>query len=163
HAPDERIADRHADDLAGAPDLVALADRFVLAEQRDADVVLLEVQDHAHDGVAAVAAEFDQLAGHGAGQAVDARDAVAGGQDRAGLHDRDLLVEVLDLLADDAADLFGLDLHVPFLARQEPLAHELELGPDAAVVDHVADLGDHTAEERRVLLLLEHDLLAGGL
>ena len=46
-----------------------------------------------------------------AGQAVDARDAVAGGEHGAGLGDRDLLVVVLDLLADDVADLCGADIH----------------------------------------------------
>ena len=46
-----------------------------------------------------------------AGEAVDARDAVAGGEHGAGLGDRDLLVVVLDLLADDVADLCGADIH----------------------------------------------------
>ena len=57
------------------------------------------------------ALELEELAGHGARQAVDARDAVAGGEHGAGLRDRDLLVVVLDLLADDVADLFGADIH----------------------------------------------------
>ncbi len=49
-----------------------------LAEERDADVVLLEVEHHALDLVAARALELEQLAGHRAGQAVDAGDAVTG-------------------------------------------------------------------------------------
>src|SRR5262249_17970843 len=72
HAADQRVADGHAHDLAGAPNLVALADGLVVAEEGDADVVLLEVQDHPHDVVAAVAAKLEELAGHRARQAVDA-------------------------------------------------------------------------------------------
>ena len=88
-------------------------DRLEVAEERDADVVLLEVEHQPDD---AAAAELEQLAGHRAGEAVDAGDAVAGREHGAGLGDRDLLVEVLDLLADDLADLFGANLHGGFLS-----------------------------------------------
>src|SRR5262249_14500583 len=98
-----------------------LADRLVVAEERHADVVLLEVEDHAGHGLAAMPAELHQLSRHRARQAVDAGDPVAAAEDGAGLEHRDLLIEVLDLLADDAADLFGLDLHrcpfPPYSAR----------------------------------------------
>ena len=148
-AAEQLLADRHLDDAAGARDDVALADRLELAEQRDADVVLLEVQHHAVDLLAAGALELEQLAGHRAGQAVHARDAVAGRQHGAGLGDRDLLVVVLDLLADDVADLCGADVHGVFLLLGELVAEGAELGAKAAVVDDVADLGDDAAEQRR--------------
>ena len=47
---------------------------FEVAEERDADVVLLEVEHQPDD---AAVAELEQLAGHRAVQAVDAGDAVA--------------------------------------------------------------------------------------
>ena len=56
-------------------------------------------------------AELEQLAGGGAGEAVDAGDAVGLREHGAGLGDVDLLAVVLDLLADDAADLVGADFH----------------------------------------------------
>src|SRR6185295_716984 len=84
-AAEQLLADRNLDDAAGALDQVALAHRLVLAEQRDADVVLLEVQHHAADLLAAAALELEQLAGHRPREPVDARDAVARGQHAAGL------------------------------------------------------------------------------
>src|SRR5205823_4410938 len=124
-----------------------------LAEQRDADVVLLEVEHHALDLLAALPLELEQLAGHGAVQAVHARDAVACGQDGAGLLVLDLLVVVLDLLADDVADLCGADVHgwsSSLLA--ELVAERAELSANGAVVNGVAELGDDAAEQRGVLL-----------
>jgi hypothetical protein len=56
-------------------------------------------------------AEVEQLAGGGAGEAVDAGHAVGLREDGAGLGDVDLLAVVLDLVADDAADLVGADVH----------------------------------------------------
>ena len=49
------------DDRAGALDGVAFADRLEVAEERDADVVLFEVQHQPDD---AAVAELEQLAGH---------------------------------------------------------------------------------------------------
>ena len=107
HAPEQLLADRHLGDAAGALHRVALADVLELAHDRGADVVLLEVQDEAAHAVR----ELEQLAGGRAGEAVDAGDAVGLGEDGAGLGDVDLLPVVLDLLADDAADLVGANFH----------------------------------------------------
>ena len=144
HAADQRVADRDRGDLAGALDLIVLADLLVLAEERDADVVLFEVEDDAAD----VVRELEQLAGHGAGQAVDARDAVTDGEHGAGLDDRDLLVVLLDLLADDLRDLFGLDFHVvPFIRLSSSSRSCCKLSADAAVVDDIAELRDEAADD----------------
>src|SRR5207248_9038711 len=78
-----------------------------LARDSNADVVLLEVEDEPHQ----ISVELDQLAGHHAGKAVDAGDAVSGGEHGARLVDLDLLAVRLDLLAEDAADLVCSDLH----------------------------------------------------
>ena len=55
-----------------------------VAEDRDADVVLLEVEHQAEEA----ARELDELAGHRAFEAVDARDAVADREHGAGLGDQ---------------------------------------------------------------------------
>ena len=107
HAAEQLLADRHLGDLAGALDRVALADVLVGAHDGGADVVLLEVEHQAADAVA----EVEQLAGGGAGEAVDAGHAVGLREHGAGLGDVDLLAVVLDLVADDAADLVGADIH----------------------------------------------------
>ena len=82
HAADQRVADRHLRDLAGALDLVAFLDLLEVTEERDADVVLFQVQHQPDD---AAVAEVEQLAGHRGVQAVDAGDAVAGLEHGAGL------------------------------------------------------------------------------
>ena len=98
--------------------------------------------------------ELEQLAGGDAGEAVDAGDAVGLRQHGAGLGDVDLLAVVLDLVADDAADLVGADVHVLRLQRGGLLLHGaaqlLELRPDGAVVDEASHLGDDAAQEGRV-------------
>src|SRR5690606_29448261 len=107
HAAEQGLADRNVEDAPGALDGVALADLAVGAENGHADVVLFEVEHHAHQA----AAELDELARHGALEAIDARDAVTDGEDRAGLHHVDGLVVGGDLLLDDLGDLFGAELH----------------------------------------------------
>ncbi len=110
-AADERLADRHVEDAARALDDRALLDVRHVAEADGADVVGLEVEHEAHQA----ARELEELAGHRPFEAVDARDAVADAEDRAGLgRERGLLV-VLDLLLDDRGDLFGAKLHRRFL------------------------------------------------
>ena len=107
HATDERLADGDLHDAARALDALAFADAGVGAEDRDTDVVLFEVEDHAHHA----AVQLDELTGHGALEAVHARDAVTDGEHGAGLGDVDRLVVSGDLLLDDVGDLFGAKLH----------------------------------------------------
>ena len=85
----------------------ALLDGRRVAEERGADVVALEVEHEAHQA----AGELEQLARHRPVEAVDARDAVADAEDRAGLHRERGLLVALDLLLDDLRDLFGAKLH----------------------------------------------------
>ena len=58
-AAEQRLADRHLGDAAGALDLVALLDVLRVADDGDADVVLFEVEHEARDAVR----ELEQLAG----------------------------------------------------------------------------------------------------
>src|SRR5262249_41281507 len=106
---EERPAHRHVGDALGPLDAVALADVVEGAHPRDADVVLLEVEDQPLLPVL----ELHQLSGLHALQAVDPGDAIALAEDGAGLGDGDLLAVVLDLLAEDSADLVGADVHGP--------------------------------------------------
>src|SRR5690606_1048917 len=95
HAAEQLLAHGHAGDLAGPLDGVALADGLEVTEDRDADVVLLEVE---HEALLA-GAELDELAADHALEAVDARDPVTHAEDGAGLGDGHLLAVVLDLLS----------------------------------------------------------------
>jgi hypothetical protein len=70
---EQPFADWNFRDAAGALDLVALANRLRIAEQRRADVVFFEVEHHAENSVR----KFQQLAQRRVLQAVDARDTVA--------------------------------------------------------------------------------------
>ena len=107
-AAEQRLADRHRRDLAGAADRLALLDLVPLAEERGADVVLLEVEREADDAVL----ELEHLEREAVLEAVDAGDAVADLQHGADLGEVRLDVEVLDPLAQDRRDLFGAKLHL---------------------------------------------------
>src|SRR5438874_352304 len=90
---------------AGALDAVAPAQVLLVAHQRDADGILLEVE-HQPDQILG---ELDELSGHHPLEPVDARDAVSGGEHGARLAHLHLLAVALDLLAEDAADFVGPD------------------------------------------------------
>ena len=94
-AAEEAVADGHGEDLAGAPDLLALLDLGGVTEDDDTDLADVEVQRDAERA----ALELEQLVGHRAGQALDAGDAVTGLDD-----DPDLLAGGLCVvLANQAA------------------------------------------------------------
>ena len=102
-AADQLVAHRDADDAARALHGLALRDLLPVAEERDADVVLLEVEGDAGDAVL----ELEHLQGQAALEPVDARDAVTDGEDGADLGEVGLDVVVLDALLEDGRDLFG--------------------------------------------------------
>ena len=89
--------------LTVSPSLISLE----VAEQHGADAVFLEVQRDAEDAVR----ELEHLAGHGALDAVHARDAVADRDDGADFGHVHVDGEAADLLADDLGDVFSLDGH----------------------------------------------------
>jgi hypothetical protein len=100
---------RHLEEAAGAADLVAFLELQVVAHDRGAHVVLLEVQHQPVDDLAGFGrGELQHLARQRGLEAVDARDAVAhfeGGPDvgRVGLRQ----VGRLDFLEEDALDFTG--------------------------------------------------------
>src|ERR1700691_5723832 len=73
HPAEQSFADRDLGDAVGALDFVALANRLRIAEQRRADVVLLEVEHYAEDPMR----ELQQFAQGRVLQSVDARNTVA--------------------------------------------------------------------------------------
>jgi len=73
HAAEHRLADRHLHDLAGPLDRHAFLDFEVRPEDDGADVVLFQVEGHAHDP----ARKFEQLVGHRVFESVQTGDAVA--------------------------------------------------------------------------------------
>ena len=75
HASQQSVADGNLGNASGALDLVAFADRLRFAEQRRTDVIFFEIQHDPQDRMR----KFEQLAGCGVLQSVDARDAVAAG------------------------------------------------------------------------------------
>ncbi len=88
-------------------DRLALLHVLPLAEQRRADVVLLEVERQPDDPVL----ELEHLEGDGVLEPVDAGDPVADLQDGADLGEVGLDVVLLDPLLQDRGDLFGAKLH----------------------------------------------------
>jgi hypothetical protein len=78
-----------------------------VAEESRTDIILLEVEDHAHDA----ARELEEFAGHGPIEAVDASNAVPDGDDGSSLADFDFATEILNLFLDYCADFFCPDFH----------------------------------------------------
>jgi hypothetical protein len=107
HAADDRVADGYVRDPARALDQITLFDARRIAEDGDADVVLLEVQNQTED----LTRELHELTGHHALESVNAGDAVTARQHRARLTDQRSAVEVLDLLLDDRGNFVGTELH----------------------------------------------------
>ncbi|OPZ59183.1 MAG: hypothetical protein BWY87_01135 [Deltaproteobacteria bacterium ADurb.Bin510] len=102
HAAQHAAPDRNRNDLLGAPDLIAFLDVADFAEKHAADVVLFEVERHAHGA----AGELDQFVGHDVTKAVDAGDTVTDRKNRTGFGDVDLFFVTFDLVPNDLAYLF---------------------------------------------------------
>ena len=136
----------------------------VLAHEHGADLVLVEVECHAVDGVAALADELEELAGHGALQAVAAGDTVADLHDGADLADVDLGLERLELplqhLADGACVDLGHLCLTSLRCGRERGAHRVELRGQAPVEHAPGDVDADTAEDRRVHALAQRDRAA---
>ena len=91
----------------GALDRLPFLDVLPFAEERDADVVLLEVEREPGDPVL----ELEQLQRHAVLEPVDAGDPVADLKHGADLGQVGLHVVLLDPLLEDRGDLFGAKLH----------------------------------------------------
>ena len=105
-AADQRLADRHLGDAAGALDRVAFLDARVSSPRSTAPTwscSRLSTMPTTSPG------NCEQLAGHRLLEPVDARDAVADLDDAADLLEVDLRLVARELALDDLADLSGLD------------------------------------------------------
>jgi hypothetical protein len=85
---DELGADRHLEHAAGAPDLVAFAELEIVAENHGPEVVFLQVQREADDGVPRLGGrKLQHLTGHRRLEPVDAGGTVFDLEDRSDLLD----------------------------------------------------------------------------
>ena len=116
HPAEEGVADRHREDLAGAPHLLALLDPVVRAEDDRADLALVEVQRHAEHA----APELQQLVGHGRGEALDVGDAVTGVGDGADLFPGRVRLQRGDVARDRTPDLLRGDRQLCHLSISRP-------------------------------------------
>ncbi len=107
-APEQCLADRNVDDGAGPLDGIAFFDGDIRAEDHDADIVGFEVKRHAFDA----ARELDHLAGLHVVEAIDARNAVADGQNLSDFADFRFGAEILNLPLQDRGDFGRLDIHL---------------------------------------------------
>ncbi len=101
-AAEQAFPDWNAHHLASAAHGLALGHVLPLAEERGADVVLLEVERDPDDAVL----ELQALERHAVLEPVDAGDAVADLEDGADLGEVGLDIELLDPVLQDRGDLF---------------------------------------------------------
>ena len=108
HNPaDERLAHRHLNDPVGTLYGVPFLDMEEVAENRGADVVLLEVEHHPGHS----AGELQEFTRHGLIKTVNTGNTVTNRDNGAGLGNLHLFSVPLDLLSDYLADLFRSDFH----------------------------------------------------
>ncbi|OPZ85370.1 MAG: hypothetical protein BWY76_01444 [bacterium ADurb.Bin429] len=107
HAADHRQAHRHLHDPSGGMHGIAFVNIGVGAQEDAADVVLFQVEGHAHHP----AGKLDEFAGHGIGQPVDAGDAVADLQHLPDAARAQLGVMLLQFLPYDGTDFFRFNIH----------------------------------------------------
>ena len=95
HAADQAFTHRHAQNLAGALDLIAFAKLGVITQNHRTDLILFQTQSQPANAVR----ERKQFARHHLVEPVQARDTVAKRSDCANFVYLDLGVVVRDLLA----------------------------------------------------------------
>src|SRR5262249_34983294 len=120
-APQETATDGNIHDCARALDRVAFLDGRVRTEDHDADIVRFEVKRHA----AYAAGKLDHFTGLNIVEAVNARDAVADGENLADFADFRFGTEILDLAFEDGGDFGWLDVHgsIPSIGSRLASAH----------------------------------------
>ena len=138
HAADHLLAHRDFDDASAAADLIALLQAGIVAQQHDADVVLLQVHHHA----AQIPVEFNQLARHGIRHAGDAADAVGDADDGSLLVDRRLIVCLGQLFLQRVNKRF-----VVVFQDTDRIPYTLQHALEGAVIDGVADFQVGAADQ----------------
>jgi hypothetical protein len=124
-------SDRHFEQAAGAADFVALFELEVIAQDDRADVVLLEVQRHAGDHVAAFGGgELQHLAGLSRAEPVNARHTIPhfkDGPDFIDVHRRQ--IGALDFLKENFLEFAGAEGR---FRRHKPSICEWKCGQNLA-------------------------------
>jgi len=156
-AAEQSFADRNVDDGAGALDGRTFGDLGVRTEDHDAHVIGFEVQGHALRTIA----ELDHLAGLYIVEAVDAGDSVTDGEDGPDFGDLRFGVETRDLVADDAGDFSGADIHGSCLAFHRQ-SESVEFGADGGVDLLASQLHDDSAEDGRIDGRVDVDVISGA-
>ena len=105
NAAEQRIADRHAENTAGALDELALFNLGEVAKNHHANVVAFKIERHA----VVAAGKFEHFLGETIRQAGNAGDTVAAFKDLADFLDGDFRFEFADALAKNVGDLFGIE------------------------------------------------------
>ncbi|GBC97168.1 hypothetical protein HRbin16_02988 [bacterium HR16] len=105
HTSEQRLAYRHGQNASGALDSVPFLDVLVATEHDDADVVLFEVQRHAHRAVG----KLDELTHHHVLQTVNTGNAVADLQNRTDAYLFVAALVLLQLSLEDRCDFFRSD------------------------------------------------------
>ena len=101
------LAHGHLHNASRAPDLIALANFCVFAEQHDADLRFFQVQRQTHDAMG----KLEELAGHDLLETVDASDTITNGNHAASLADINARLVLFDLFSNNPADFVCFDLH----------------------------------------------------
>src|SRR5216683_758681 len=114
HPAEEAVAHGNGEDLAGTADPLALLDLAELTEDDHADLAYVQVEREPAGAVL----ELEQLVGHGRGQALDPRDAVAAlGDDADLLPGRGVWLIRLDKARQRVPDLLRPDCQLRHLPR----------------------------------------------
>ena len=150
HTADHLLAHRHFDDASAAADLIAFLQAGIVAQQHDADVVLLQVHHHA----AQIPVEFNQLARHGIRYAGDAADAVGDADNGPLLVDRRFPVRLGKFFLQRIDERFVI-VFQDIDRIPDPLQHALE----GAVIDGVADFQVGAADQALIRAGRDPDLI----
>ena len=142
---------------AGPLDGRAFRNFGVRAEDDYADIVGLEVEGHALGAVV----ELDHLTGLDVVEAVDAGDSVADRKHGADFGNLRFGVEIRDLVADDAGNFSGADIHGYVLAFHR-LGESVEFGSDRGVDLLASQLHDDSAKEGGIDGRVEGDVAASA-
>ncbi len=146
---DHAFADGHFDYTAGTADGVALLNVAERSEQDDADILLIQILNHALEA----ARELEHLACHAVGKAGHTADTVADGDDLAGLEHIDAVIDLGKLLLDALGDILHL-LIAGAAVVLNILAEAVKLMDERTVINGVADLHLNAADKLGIDLIV---------
>ena len=106
HPAQQFVSHGYFDDASGPPDLVAFLNCRVVPEEDAADIVLFQVECHAHD----VIGERHQFAGLRVAQPMNARHAIAHLQHGSGFVNVNIPIGLQNLLLENIGDFIGTNL-----------------------------------------------------